>query len=78
MVELIREEFEILWNIEEGNGIPEGLFALLDYSLEDIKNTFVLLHKHGLIELETSGEFWNAKTTEKAKELYSQYDQWIP
>ena len=33
MVELIREEFEILWNIEEGNGIPEGLFALLDYSL---------------------------------------------
>lgn len=78
MVELTREEFEILWYIEEGNAIPEGLASFLDYSLEDIKNTFVFLHKYGLIELNTSGDLWNASTTEKAKDMYSQYEHWIP
>ena len=77
MVELRREEFEILWHIEEGSGIPEGLVSFLDYSLEDIKDVFILLHKYGLIHLETSGEYWTAKTTEKARDLYAQYEHWI-
>lgn len=77
MVELTREEFQVLWQIEEGNALPEGIESFLDFSLEDIKNVFVFLHKHGLIDLETSGEYWNAKTTEKAKDLYAQYEHWI-
>lgn len=78
MVELTKEEFEILWHIEEGNNVPEGLAAFLDYSLEDIKNTFVFLQKYGLIKLETSQDLWTASTTEKARELYAQYEHWIP
>ncbi len=78
MVELTKEEFQVLWQIEEGNCMPEGIESFLDYSLEDIKNVFVFLHKHRLIHLETEGDFWRAKTTEKAREIYTQYEHWIP
>lgn len=78
MVELTKEEFQVLWQIEEGNGMPEGVESFLDYSLEDIKSVFVFLHKHGLVNLQTEGDFWRAQTTEKARDLYAQYEHWIP
>ena len=77
MVELTKEEFQVLWQIEEGNVMPEGVESFLDFSLEDIKNVFVFLHKHGLIHLETSGDYWKAQTTEKARGMYAQYEHWI-
>lgn len=78
MVDLTREEFQILWLVEEGNGIPEGIVSFSDFSLEDIKHTLLFLEKHGLVHIEANGEFLQAKTTPKARELYSQYEHWIP
>ncbi len=78
MVELRKEEFQILWLIEEGNGIPEGIVSFLDYSLEDVHNTFRLLEKYGLIEIKKQDDFWEAKTTDKAADIYAQYEHWIP
>ena len=78
MVDLRKEEFEILWFIEEGNGIPEGIVSFSNYSLEDIRDTFRMLEKYGLISLHKEGDFWQASSTEKAKELYAQYEHWIP
>ena len=78
MVDLRKEEFEILWLVEEGNGIPEGIVSLSDYSLEDVRNTFRLLEKHGLIHIKKQEDLWEAKTTEKAQDMYAQYERWIP
>ena len=78
MVDLTKEEFQILWLVEEGNGIPEGIVSFLDFSLEDVKHTLLFLEKHGLITVHTEGDFWQAKTTLKAQELYAQYEHWIP
>ena len=78
MVELTKEEFQILWLVEEGNGIPEGIVSFLEFSVEDVKHTLLFLKKYGLIHLETEGEFWTAKTTKKAQDMYAQYEHWIP
>jgi len=78
MVDLTREEFQILWFVEEGNGIPEGIVSFSEYSLEDIRNTFRMLEKNGLIQVKKQEGSWEAKTTDKAKELYAQYEHWIP
>ena len=78
MVELTKEEFQILWFIEEGNGIPEGMVSLSEFSLEDIKHTLLFLEKHGLIEIRKDSDFWQATTTMKAKDIYAQYEHWIP
>ena len=78
MVDLTREEFQILWLVEEGNGIPEGIVSFSEFSLEDIRHTLLFLEKHGLVHIEVNGEFLQAKTAPKARELYSQYEHWIP
>ena len=78
MVDLTREEFQILWLVEEGNGIPEGIVSFLEYSLTDVRDTFRMLEKYGLIQIKKQEDFWEAKTTDKARELYAQYERWIP
>ncbi|MBI5797912.1 hypothetical protein HZA98_03340 [Candidatus Woesearchaeota archaeon] len=77
MVELRRVEFRVLWRIEEGAESPEGVMSMLDLSLKDIQQVFLSLSSLGLISLNKEQEFWSAQTTEKAKELYAQYEHWI-
>ena len=78
MLALTKEEFHILWLVEEGNGIPEGIVSFLQFPLEEVKQTLLTLEKHGLVRLETQGDFWHASTTDKAEEFYAQYEHWIP
>ena len=78
MVEFTKEEFQILWLVEEGNSIPEGIASFLHFSVEDIKHVLLFLERQGFVTLETEGDFWKAKTTSQAQELYAQYEHWIP
>lgn len=78
MVDLTKEEFQILWLVEEGNGAPEGIVSFLEYSFEDVRNAFRMLEKYGLITIRKEDDAWMAKTTDKARELYAQYEHWIP
>ena len=78
MVDLTREEFQVLWQVEEGNESPEGIVSFLEFSIGDVERALLLLHKYKLIDLQKKEEGWNAKITEKARELYAQYEHWIP
>jgi len=77
-MELTKEEFQILWLVEEGNGNPEGIVSFLGFAEEDVKHALRTLQRHGLIELQESAGMWSATTTEKAKDLYAQFEHWIP
>ncbi len=77
MVEFTKEEFQILWLVEEGNSIPEGIASFLNFSSDDVKYVLLFLERQGFVSLETEGDFWKAKTTPKAQDIYAQYEHWI-
>ena len=83
-MELTKQEFEVLWNIEEGISDTSQLQVFTNFNLEELKKILLKLEKLNLITIDKkfdksyNEDYWNASTTEKAKETYKKYQKWIP
>ncbi len=82
-MKLTKDEFAVLWNIEEGNSDKDSLSAFTGFDIKTISKIADKLEKLKLIKITKKfdryykKEFWQAETTEKAKESFHEYDKWI-
>lgn len=83
-MELTKEEFQVLWQVEEGNGSSDAIISFTNLSVTMVKKILKKLERLRLVELKIKHdvrckeEFWDAKTTENAKPLFEKYKNWIP
>ena len=83
-MELSKEEFDVLWAIEDGAGTLEQAFVSTCMDLEEIKKIFEKLETLEIITITKTfdsyynKEFWTAQSTEKAKDIFKKYQAWIP
>jgi len=83
--ELTKEEFLVLWHLEEGANFPEEIETFTNLKIEQIEKILTKLQEIGLVTIEKKydthykKENWFVKLNgEEAQKYYLQYKSWIP
>lgn len=83
-MKISKQEFKALWAIEEGMSDLDAAYAYTGIPIEKLKKIYEKLERLGLIILTKKfdnhykKDYWDALTTDKAKDIYKKYLKWIP
>ncbi len=85
MAELTKQEFEVLWQIEEGASFDDEIVSLIHIDANKLKSILAKLEKSGLVSLEKKHDEHYKKDNlliklnkSVAEEYYKKYSAWIP
>ncbi len=84
-MKLSKEEFLVLWQLEEGANFPEEVEAFINLNVEEIMKVFIKLEKEEIIKINKKYDEHNKKENwfavlnkEKALPFYKEYKKWVP